>query len=80
MNESGKIVFFINFNKEFINPERESPNDEDFVLLICNYKDLNNNNYQILIGIIIKQYTVNDNYEDMHLNQYSLTYDYYYYQ
>ena len=70
----------MNFNKQFINPEKEYPNNEDFVLLICNYKDLNNNNYQILIGIIIKQYNENDNYEEMHLNQYSLTYDYYYYQ
>ena len=80
MNESGKIVFSMNFNKQFINPEKEYPNNEDFVLLICNYKDLNNNNYQILIGIIIKQYNENDNYEEMHINQYSLTYDYYYYQ
>lgn len=81
-NESKKILFSMNFNKDFINPENEPPNHEDFVLLICNYKDLNNNNYQILIGIILKKYTLNDNYSEMYddSSKYNIIFDYYYYQ
>lgn len=51
--DRSKIVkFSLNFNIDTCNNEEE----KDFVLLICNYKDLNNNNYKMLIGIILKKY------------------------
>lgn len=80
VNKEGKVLFNIDFDKNSINPEKEPPNNNDLVLLVCNYKDLNNNSYQILIGIIIKKYTVNEEYEKHHFDEYSIVFDYYYYQ
>ena len=80
VNKEGKVLFNIDFDKNSINPEKEPPNNNDLVLLVCNYKDLNNNSYQILIGIIIKKYTVNEEYEKRHFDEYSIVFDYYHYQ
>ena len=38
--------------------------ERDYILMICNYKDLNNNNYKILIGYIIKQFDINKKCDD----------------
>lgn len=34
-------------------------NDDDFLIFVCNYQDLNKNNYKIMIGIIIKSIDCN---------------------
>lgn len=49
------INFLFEFNSEQLNGNNNSLGD-DVILLICNYKDLNNNNYKILIGCILKKY------------------------
>ena len=49
-------------------------NSEDFALIICNYKDLNNNDYNVLIGIIGKNIYQSDMLEE------NIIIDYYYYQ
>ena len=55
-DKTENIKFLFSFNKDSINEELEFLNSEDFIILICNYKDLNNNNYKILIGFILKKY------------------------
>ena len=50
-----RIKFLFNFNNEKINSNDDELDIEDSILLICNYKDLNNN-YKILIGYILKKY------------------------
>lgn len=54
-DNSETIKFLFNFNKEQLYGDNNSF-DDDAILLICNYKDLNNNNYKILIGYILKKY------------------------
>lgn len=54
-DKSYPIRFLFNFNG------KQMENEDDIVaggtiLLICNYKDLNNNNFKILIGCILKKY------------------------
>lgn len=49
------INFLFEFNGDQLNVNNSSLED-DVILLICNYKDLNNNNYKILIGCILKKY------------------------
>lgn len=56
INEESKFKISMLISKELITGD----NDDDFILYLCNYKDLNNNNYQVLIGIIIKQIAIND--------------------
>lgn len=46
---SQKVKFLFNINIDKIN-------EKETVLLICNYKDLNNNNYKMLIGVILNKY------------------------
>ena len=55
-NTDSKFKISMLISKELITGD----NDNDFILYLCNYKDLNNNNYQVLIGIIIKKITIND--------------------
>lgn len=50
------INFKVEFNRDMYNEETNIFGEEDFILLICNYKDLNNNNYKLLIGCILKKY------------------------
>lgn len=56
--------------------------DQDYILIICNYKDLNNNNYKILIGYLIKQFDINMEEADEGKNcvRNNPTFDCYYYQ
>ncbi len=56
INEESKFKISMLISKELITGD----NDDDFILYLCNYKDLNNNNYQVLIGIIIKKITIDD--------------------
>ena len=55
-DKSETIKFLFNFNREQLNGDNNSLDDDDAILLVCNYKDLNNNNYKILIGYILKKY------------------------
>ena len=50
------IKFLFNFNRKQLNKDKDSIDTDDAILLICNYKDLNDNNYKILIGYILKKY------------------------
>lgn len=54
-DKTDNIKFLFSFNKDSINQESEFLDNEDFIILICNYKDLNNN-YKMLIGFILKKY------------------------
>lgn len=72
------IYFDINFNREKIK-EYEKTLEGDFVLLICNYQDLNKNNYKILIGIIVKHMDWNSKYNGENELE-EVIFDYYYYQ
>ena len=51
-----KIKFLFNFNNEQLSSNDDELDIDDAILLICNYKDLNNNDYKILIGYILKKY------------------------
>lgn len=51
-NKEYEFPFSIYFNEKNVNARRHS--EKDFCLIICNYKDLNLNNYKILICYSIK--------------------------
>lgn len=51
-----RIKFLFSFNKDSINNHSDSFDENDFILLICSYKDLNGNVYKLLIGFILKTY------------------------
>lgn len=84
-DKSQIIKFLFNFNKEAVkSDEIEEIDGNDVILLICNYKDLNNNSYRILIGFILKTYepfklemTENDEVYNCYNDG---KYDMYYYQ
>ena len=48
--------FLFKFDRKSFEKEPSDLDRGDFLLLICNYKDLNNNNYKILIGYDMKKY------------------------
>lgn len=50
------VKFLFSFNRDSIDLETEDFDNDDFIILICNYKDLNGNSYKILIGFILKKY------------------------
>lgn len=80
-DDKKNIVFDINFNRKQLKKQEDGFNGEDCVLLICNYKDLNQNDYKLLIGIIFKKVDWNDQYDfekENHIEK--VTFDYYYYQ
>lgn len=70
INKESKFKISMLISKELIIKE----NDDDFILYLCNYKDLNNNNYQVLIGIIIKKIMMDD---DLNIK---INTNHYYYQ
>lgn len=72
--------FWITLNSENIINENNSRSESDFTLLVCNYKDLNNNNYKILIYYSAKKLDDNfeNEYEEIMENTYKI--DFYYYQ
>ena len=79
----GKTIafpFWITLNSEYILNENNSRSESDFTLLICNYKDLNNNNYKILIYYSPKK--LDDTLEDEagEIIENACKIDYYYYQ
>lgn len=47
-----EFPFFISFNEEKVEIDKYS--ETDFCLIICNYKDLNQNNYKLLICYAVK--------------------------
>lgn len=55
-DKNQNINFKVEFNKDMYKEGTNIFGEEDFILLICNYKDLNNNNYKLLIGCILKKY------------------------
>ena len=78
------VPFEVNFNKKLVNSKTDGFENDDAVLLICNYKDLNNNNYKILIGCILKRYEgIKTEYvpedDDIKVST-DINYDFYYYQ
>lgn len=79
-NSKETITFDICFNKKNIDSEESIEGKDDFIILICNYKDLNGNNYNLMIGIIVKKVENNDNYKKMRIPSESIKFDYYYYQ
>ena len=79
-----KVNFVFNFKRPENNEEDIEIIDDDFILLICNYKDLNGNDYKILIGFILKNY-LPLNYEGLEDSDDLYIYndgkfDFYYYQ
>ncbi len=48
--------FLFKFDRKSFEKEPSDLDRGDFLLLICNYKDLNDNNYKILIGYDLKKY------------------------
>lgn len=68
--------FVVNFNnKTFIYPD-----ECDSCLILCNYKDLNGNNYKLLINIVLKEILFNHiDSEDYFFNHFG-TFDKSYYQ
>lgn len=80
VNGIEKIRFSVNFNKNFIDFENDYPNNEDYVLIICNYNDLNGNSYRLLIGIIVKKIKENDIHNYNETYEHKNNFNYYYYQ
>ena len=80
IHESDKVLFCINFNRNLIKPRCNFPNNKDSILLICSYKDLNNNNYKILIGIELKNILNSNQYNKIYDDQDFIKYNYYYHQ
>ena len=56
-------------------PKTKQNSDGDFILNLCNYEDLNRNNYKILIGYTIKNIEKAENSPKDRIY-----FDYYYYQ
>lgn len=52
-DSSYPVKFLFNFNRKLQDEELDA---DGTILLVCNYKDLNNNNFKILIGCILKKY------------------------
>lgn len=76
-----EIIFDFNFNRNKLKKQADGFEGDDCVLLICNYRDLNKNNYKILIGIILKKVDWNENYDiDGKEHVEKMIFDYYYYQ
>ena len=77
------IKFLFSFNRNSINDDLNDFDNDDFIILICNYKDLNGNNYEMLIGFILKKYEPFNIEEDENEN-YKIynngKYNFYYYQ
>lgn len=55
--EKETFRFCFNFNKIYLD-NKDKYNNGDYIILVCNYKDLNNNNYKLIIGYILKNYEV----------------------
>lgn len=75
-----KVCLDICFDKNRYKIEDFINEKEDFIIIICNYKDLNNNNYNILFGIILKKVLDDNFYENYGFSKDSIIFDYYYYQ
>ena len=78
VGKSLDVYFNINFNRKKIK-EYEKQLEGDFVILICNYQDLNQNNYNILIGISVKYMDWNSEFDGENELE-KVMFDYYYYQ
>lgn len=65
----------LNLSVTTVNNLNSDADEEDFCLFLCNYEDLNRNNYLVLIALVIKNIEKSDGTFD-----YDLNYDYYYYQ
>jgi len=78
------INFKVEFNRDMYSEGTNILGEEDFILLICNYKDLNNNNYKLLLGCILKKYNPYelelDEKKDLKSVYTSGAISYYYYQ
>ena len=78
------IKFGVHFDYNLIKEQTKDSDNHDTMVLICNYKDLNNNNYKILIGCILKRYEgaqMRFYHEDNRIeSSFDLNFDYYYYQ
>lgn len=55
-DKTQNINFKVEFDRDMYKDGTNILGEEDFILLICNYKDLNDNNYKLLIGCILKKY------------------------
>lgn len=78
------IKFGVHFDYNLIKEQTKDSDNHDTMVLICNYKDLNNNNYKILIGCILKRYEgaqMRFYHTDNRIeSSFDLNFDYYYYQ
>ena len=70
----------MNFNRDRLKKQEDGFDGDDCVLLICNYRDLNKNNYKILIGIILKKVDWNESFDLKEEHIEKMIFDYYYYQ
>ncbi|NMC55788.1 MAG: hypothetical protein GYA50_01020 [Eubacteriaceae bacterium] len=68
-----KFNFVIIYNNQEVNMFKE-----DICFLLCNYKDLNNNNYKLIIGIVLKNMI--PIMEDEIIIDYTPIYNTFYYQ
>lgn len=75
-----EIIFDLNFNRDRLKKQEDGFDGDDCVLLICNYRDLNKNNYKILIGIILKKVDWNESFDLKEEHIEKMIFDYYYYQ
>lgn len=77
-NKVGDFLFSFSFNNDDI--KKMQPTDELPCLILCNYKDLNNNNYKLIIGYLFKKKRQNENTILGEIVENSCYYDIYYYQ
>lgn len=77
VNQTLDVYFNIYFNREIIKDKENFLGD--YVLLICNYQDLNKNNYKILIEIKVKELEWNSEYDGENELE-KVIFDYRYYQ
>ncbi|MEL7569795.1 MAG: hypothetical protein AAGU14_04450 [Eubacteriaceae bacterium] len=74
-NGNGTFHFSMSFNPKIV-----EYHDSDFCLLLCNYKDLNGNNYKLLIGCILKKIKRKDIWDENDFIKNDGIFDTYYYQ
>ncbi len=77
-NTSISLPFLVTLNRE--NILNDDNIDNDFALLICNYKDLNNNNYKLLIYYSAKKMDKNVKDSNGKIIENACKIDFYYHQ